>query len=74
MPINTIDVVTNIVSGNESQKTGTVVVSCQNTGTFDTIDPTYEKHITYNTLESLYGDRFDDVTYYTVGTSTIVGG
>lgn len=74
MAITTTDVVTNIVSGNDYQKTGTVVVFCQRTGTFNTIDPTYEKNVTYNTLESLYGDRFDDVTYYTIGTSTIVGG
>lgn len=74
MPISTTDVVTNIIVGNEAQKTGTVVVCCQRTGTFNTIDPTYEKHVTYNTLESNYTDRFDDVTYYTVGTSTIIGG
>jgi hypothetical protein len=74
MAITTTDVVTNIVSGNDYQKTGTVVVCCQRTGTFNTIDPTYEKNVTYNTLESLYGDRFDDVTYYTIGTSIIVGG
>jgi hypothetical protein len=74
MSITTTDVVTNVVSGDEAQKTGTVVVCCQRTGTFNTIDPTYEKHVTYDDLGSLYTDRFDDVTYYTVGTSVIVGG
>lgn len=74
MPITTVDVVTNVVSGQENQKTGTVVTYCQRTGEFNTVDPTYEKSITYNTLESKYGNRFDDVTYYTIGTATIVGG
>jgi hypothetical protein len=74
MAITTTDVVTNVVSGNEVQKTGTVVVCCQRTGTFNTIDPTYEKNVSYNNLESLYTDRFDNVTYYTIGTNTVVGG
>ena len=74
MAITTTDVVTNIVSGNDYQKTGTVVVFCQRTGTFNTINPTYEENITYNDLESRYTERFDDITYYTIGTSTIVGG
>jgi len=74
MAMTTVDVVTNVVSGNETQKTGTVVVCCQRTGTFNTIDPTYEKHVTYNTLESRYTNRFDDVTYYTIGTNIVVGG
>lgn len=74
MAITTTDVVTNVVSGNDNQKTGTTVVYCQRTGTFNTINPTYEKNVTYNTLESSYANRFDDVTYYTIGTSTIVGG
>ena len=72
--MTTVDVVTNVVSGNETQKTGTVVVCCQRTGTFNTIDPTYEKNVTYNTLESRYTNRFDDVTYYTIGTNIVVGG
>jgi hypothetical protein len=74
MAMTTVDVVTNVVSGNETQKTGTVVVCCQRTGTFNTIDPTYEKNVTYNTLESRYTNRFDDVTYYTIGTNIVVGG
>lgn len=74
MAITTTDVVTNIVSGNDYQKTGTVVVCCQRTGTFNTINPTYEKNVTYNDLESRYTERFDDVTYYTVGKATVIGG
>jgi hypothetical protein len=74
MAMTTVDVVTNVVSGNEAQKTGTVVVCCQRTGTFNTINPTYEKNVSYNDLESRYTDRFDAVNYYTIGTNTIVGG
>lgn len=73
MALTTVDVVTNIVSTSEVQKTGTIVVSCQRTGTFNTIDPTYEKHITYDDIESLYTSRFDNITYYTIGTNVIVG-
>jgi hypothetical protein len=74
MAMTTTDVVTNIISGNEVQRTGSIVVYCQRTGEYNTADVTYEKHVTYNGLESLYTDRFDDVTYYTVGTNVIVGG
>ena len=74
MAITTTDVVTSVVHNRDNQKTGTVVVCCQRTGTFNTIDPTYEKHVTYNTLESLYTNRFDNVTYYTIGKNTVIGG
>jgi len=74
MAITTTDVVTNIVSGNDYQNTGAVVVSCPRTGMYNSIDPTYQKDVTYNDLESRYTERFDDVTYYTIGTATVVGG
>lgn len=73
MPISTTDVVTNITVGNDNQRTGGVVVYCQSTGEYNTSQITYEKNVTYNDLESRYTNRFDDVTYYTVGTSDIIG-
>lgn len=73
MPISTTDVVTNIIAGNEDQRTGGIVVYCQRTGEYNASEITYEKHITYNDLESRYTERFDDVTYYTVGTTDIIG-
>ena len=74
MPISTIDLVTNCVSGVETSKNGTVTVSCLRTGEYKTIDTTFDTSIGYSTLETKLTDRFDDVTYYTIGTSTIVGG
>lgn len=71
MAITTVDVVTNVVSGNENQKTGTCVTYCQRTGQFNTIDPTYEKSIGYSALESKYTSRFDDITYYTIGSGNL---
>ncbi|NDB57170.1 hypothetical protein EB001_01780 [bacterium] len=58
MAITTVDVVTNVVTGNETQYTGSVIVSCLRTGHYDSIHPTYEKSITYNNLETKYTDRF----------------
>jgi|694.fasta_scaffold30705_6 hypothetical protein len=74
MPISTVDVVTNIVSGVETLKNATCVVFCQRTGNYETLDSTYETSISYTDLENRYSDRFDDTTYYTIGTQTIVGG
>ena len=73
MPITTTDVCTNVVSGVETQKNGTVIVSCANTGTYKTIT-SVDSSIGYNTLETKLTGRFDDVNYYTIGTNTIVGG
>lgn len=69
MPITTVDVVTNAVSGVETQKNATIVVSCQRTGEYNTIDSTYEKTISYSDLETKYTNRFDDIYYYNIVTS-----
>lgn len=68
-----VDVVTN-ASGVNNIKNGTVVVYCMPTAEYDTINPTFNKTLSYSDLENKYTNRFDDVTYYTVGTTTIVGG
>lgn len=74
MPITTTDVVTNVVSGVETAKNATAVVSCMQTGEFKLINSTFETSLTYNQLETKLTDRFDDITYYTIGSNTIVGG
>lgn len=74
MPISTTDVVTNVVSGVETPKNATCVVYCQRTGEFETLNSTYETSIGYIDLENKYTNRFDDVNYYTIGTSTVIGG
>jgi hypothetical protein len=73
MPITTTDVVTNIVSGNEVQKNATYVAYCQRTGEYNALNSTYETSISYNNLANKYTNRFDDVTYYTIGSSGIIG-
>lgn len=74
MPITTTDVVTNIISGVETPKNATIVVSCQRTGKYNKIDSIYDVSINYTTLENKYTNRFDDVTYYTIGNEILVGG
>lgn len=58
MPITTVDVVTNVVSGVEIPKNATTVVYCLPTGKYHTIDAVYETSLSYNTLEQLYTERF----------------
>lgn len=64
MPISTTDVVTNIVSGIETAKNATIVVYCQRTGEYESLDATYETSIGYTDLENKYTNRFDDINYY----------
>lgn len=74
MPISTVDIVTNVVSGVEIPKNATCVTYCQRTGEYSSLNATYETSIGYTSLENKYTNRFDDVTYYTIGTSVVVGG
>jgi hypothetical protein len=64
MPVTTVDVVTNVVSGVETPKNATCVVFCQRTGEYETLNSEYETSIGYSDLESRYTNRFDDITYY----------
>lgn len=73
MAITTVDVVTNVMSGNETQKNATCVTYCQRTGQYNTINTTYETTISYNNLENKYTDRFNNITYYTIGDNVLVG-
>lgn len=67
MPVTTVDVVTNVVSGVETPKNATCVVYCQRTGEYQTLNATYETSMSYSDLESKYTNRFDDITYYFSG-------
>jgi hypothetical protein len=60
MAITTVDVITNVVSGVENQYTGSVIVSCLRTGEFSYTHPVFEKHISYDDLETKYTDRFQN--------------
>ena len=64
MPVTTVDVVTNVVSGVETSKNATCVVFCQRTGEYEALNSEYETSIGYADLESKYTNRFDNITYY----------
>jgi|688.fasta_scaffold79284_5 hypothetical protein len=64
--------ITKAISANPL-KNGTTVVTCLNTGEYSTLD-TYVSNIpTISDIEDKYEDRFDDTTYYTIGSSGILG-
>lgn len=74
MPITTTDVVTNIVPELESAKNGTLIVSCMRTGEYKSIDSEFELPLGYSSFEAKLTSRFDNVTYYTIGNNTVIGG
>ena len=74
MPISTTDVVTNCVNGVETSNNGSLVVGCLRTGNYNQLDSVLDIGIDYAAFENKYTNRFDDVTYYTIGNETIVGG
>jgi hypothetical protein len=67
MAITTTDVVTNVVSGVEVPKNATCVVFCQRTGEYESLDSIYDVSMSYDSLENLFTNRFDDVNYYAGG-------
>jgi hypothetical protein len=64
MAVTTVDVVTNVTPASETIKNATTVVNCYRTGAFSFSNATYQQSVTYNTIESKYTLRFDDVGYY----------
>ena len=63
----TTDVVTFAVSGVGTLPTpqnATTVVMCFNTGAYSSSTGVYDISASYETLETLYTNRFDDVGYY----------
>lgn len=63
MAITTTDVVTNVVSGNETIKNASCVIYCQRTGEYESLG-TFESTLTYDELEDKYTSRFDNIAYY----------
>ena len=64
--------ITKAISANPL-KNGTTLVCCTMTGEYSVLNTYVKNTPTITDIESKYDDRFDDVTYYTVGTSTIIG-
>jgi hypothetical protein len=81
MAISTTDVITNVVAGRETIQNGSAVVYCffgkpvSGSGSYQAlISPfEYEKSYSYTAIENRLKNRFDDVTYYTVGNSGVIG-
>lgn len=56
-------------------KNGTLVASCLKTGKYSKLDTYAQNNPTMNEIQNKYDNRFDDITYYTIGGSgVIVGG
>ena len=72
MPVTTTDVITNAVSGVDTSKNGSAVVSCFPTGRFKSTTPVVSG-VNYETMEARLENRFDDVTYYTTGPNDLLG-
>jgi hypothetical protein len=63
----TTDVATFAVSGvgtNPIPANATTVVMCFNTGAYSSASNVFDTSASYETLETKYTDRFDDVGYY----------
>lgn len=81
MPISTTDVITNVVNGRETIQNGSATVYCwrgvpiSGSGSYQSLVSPFEynKNYSYTAIESRLTNRFDDVTYYTLGTSGILG-
>jgi len=54
-------------------KNGTLVLYCTKTG-FYKVENTYVNNLpSISAIEDKYDDRFDDLSYYTLGQNTLIG-
>lgn len=54
-------------------KNGTSVVTCSWTGEYSTLNTAVLNTPTIADIENKYDNRFEDVTYYTIGSGNIIG-
>lgn len=54
-------------------KNGTVVVSTTTTGKYSTLDTYVKNTPIISDIENKYDNKFDDITYYTIGSGTLIG-
>lgn len=54
-------------------KNGTVVVSTTTTGEYSTLDTYVKNTPIISDIENKYDNKFDDITYYTIGSGTLIG-
>lgn len=62
MPITTVDVVTNVVSGVETSNNGFVITTTLRTGEYNSLGA-FDDSIGYSALETRYTNRFDTYLY-----------
>jgi hypothetical protein len=62
MPITTVDVVTNVVSGVETINNGFVITTALRTGEYKNL-AAFDHSIGYSALEARYTHRFDTYLY-----------
>jgi hypothetical protein len=54
-------------------KNGTVLVSCTTTGEYSVLNTSVKNTPAITDIENKYDNRFDEITYYTVGNGNILG-
>lgn len=54
-------------------KNGTVLVSCTRTGEYSVLNTSVKNTPAITDIENKYDNRFDEITYYTVGNGNILG-
>lgn len=54
-------------------KNGTTVVGTTFTGEYSTLDTYVKNTPTIADIENKYDNKFDDISYYTIGSGTIIG-
>lgn len=63
-----------LAKSGELIKHGTLVISTSSTtNSFQTLDNNVYNKPAIADIENKYDERFDDITYYTIGTSTLIG-
>jgi hypothetical protein len=56
-----------------NNKNAVVSTSVTGRSSILSVRPNYPLDLTISNIESKFGDRFDDITYYTIGNSTLIG-
>lgn len=54
-------------------KNGTTITTTTFTGYYNTLNTYVKNTPTINDIQNKYDNRFDDITYYTIGSGTIIG-
>lgn len=64
--------ISKIISANPI-KNGTLIVSTTFTGKYSSINTYVQNTPIISDIENKYDNKFDDITYYTIGTGILIG-